>query len=78
MGIKERLKRLEGYANPEGRTQITCCVYPPRCPEYAEERKAIAKKLRADRAAGVEIVTVRVVPPKDHKPYNATHTHAQK
>jgi hypothetical protein len=63
VGIKERLRRLEDKANPEGPVELSVCVHPPRCPEYADERKAIAKRLRASRAAGVKILSVRVTPP---------------
>lgn len=68
MGVKERLKRLEDKdPDPEGRTEISVNVLPPRgTPGYEAERKALAKKLRADRAAGVKIVSVKVIPPEGY------------
>ena len=64
MNYKSRITRLE-------RSVRTYCgvaphVLPPTSAKYAAQRNAKAKELRADRAAGKEIITIRVVPPNSY------------
>ena len=61
MNYRGRITRLELAVRTD--SGVALHVLPPRSAKYAAHRNTTARKLRADRRAGKEIITIRVVPP---------------